>query len=468
MTAPISTNTGKTYPAHDALWHLVTMGVLDADHRPNGWTPPAEDARKTRVAVIDTSVAISHPNLTGAIQKPFALDLFSARLGSFAAASADDLIGDLHLADVASVVQDLPHSQALLTEFTARLAAGQRAWHRGVRPAVSEVFSAHGTAICGLIGARPVEIPASTNGVPGAAATQVLPYCGVDPFCEIVPISTNFDSDPEALILAFLYAELIGADVIHLPRVIPDPARTQPELSAYVLDDVGGQSLGDLVCRTPVSATEKELWDELLELIVRISIRRPVVCAAGNANEEYGVYPANFAAEDNGIISVGAVNAKGWNCSYSPMHNLTVWAPSSDAERYDRTEVRQDERRHDYDPTVIPVPNANAKFSHFDVISTDVPGLGGYAAGPHDYAQPPSPDGIREFGSYFCRFGGTSAASAQIAGFLSLGRTIGLIEDHAGGIGAKAWLMGLSSGLGADHGGMVVPALVGAPKFPDQ
>lgn len=465
MTAP--TTSAQTYPAYDALWHLVAMGVLAPDHSPNGWTAPEGTAAKSRVAVIDTSAAISHPNLAGAINRMLAIDFFSARLGSFSTAGADDLIGDLGLSDASAVVQDLPHAQALLAELAARLAPGQRAWYKGVRPAVSEVFSAHGTAICGLIGARPVQVPASANGLPEPVPDLVLPYSGVDPFCEIVPISTNFDTDPEALILAFLYAELIGADVVHLPRVIPDPARTQPELSAYVLDDLGGQSLGDLVCRTPVSATEKELWDELLELIVRISLRRPVVCAAGNANEEFGVYPANFASEDNGIISVGAVNAKGWNCSYSPMHNLTIWAPSSDAERFDRTEVRQDERRPGYDAGVVPLPNANARYSHYDVIATDVPGVGGYATGPHDQGPAPAPDGIREYGSYFCRFGGTSAASAQIAGLLSLGRSTGMMDVHGGGIGAKAWLLGICKPLGSDHGTMVFPMLGGSAHFPD-
>lgn len=467
MTLPIFPMSGKTYPAHDALWHLVALGVLTADHKPNGWAAPAEDARKSRVAIIDTSVAVSHPNLAGAVNRSLALDLFSSRLGSFSCAEGDSTLGNLGLADVSAIAQDLPHTQSLLSELTARLAPGQRSWFKGIRPAVSEVFSAHGTAIAGLVGARPVTVKLASSGVSGTDSDIALPYMGVDPFCEIVPISTNFDTDPEALILAFLYAELISADVILLPRVIPDPFRTQPELGAFVLDDIDGASLADLVTRTAVSSAEKEMWDELLELIVRVSLRRPIVCAAGNANEEYGVYPANFAAEDNGIISVGAVNAKGWNCSYSPMHNLTVWAPSADAERFDRGEVRQDERRHDYDASIVPVPNANARFSHFDIIATDVPGPGGYTAGPHEDVQHSSETGIREYGSYFCRFGGTSAASAQIAGLLSLGRSVGLMEDVGGGVGAKSWLLSQCKDLGADHGSIVFPVLNGNPSFPD-
>ena len=71
----------EKYPEYDALWHLVAMGVLTPDHAPNDWTPDPEATRPTRIAVIDTSVAVEHPNLSGAVNKTLALDLFSTRLG---------------------------------------------------------------------------------------------------------------------------------------------------------------------------------------------------------------------------------------------------------------------------------------------------------------------------------------------------------------------------------------------------
>jgi hypothetical protein len=468
MIGTPQTSEGPTYPAYDSLWHLVTMGVLTADHQPNGWAPEPACTRPSRVVLIDTSVAVDHPNLAGVINRDLALDLFSARLGSFPGLAATAVLGDLGLGDSAAVTAGLPHSASLLGALTARLSPGNPARYKGIAPATSPVFSSHGTAMVGLIGARPAVIDADPSFVPTEDGKLTLPYCGVDPLCEVVPISTNFDTDPEALILAFLYADLIRADVIVLPRVIPDPMRTVPELTSYVVDEDANRPLIDAIAPYAITATEREQWDELLELIARISLRRPVVCAAGNANEEYGVYPANFASDDNGIIAVGAVNAKGWNCSYSPTRNLTVWAPSTDAERLDRGEVRQDVRRHDYDTETTPVPNNNDRYSYFDLIATDVPGTGGYAISPFPGPNPPPESPMREFGSYYCRFGGTSGASAIIGGFLSLGHSTGSLPQGCGGIEAKAWLLSKSVSVGPDNGTMVMPVFAGTPSFPDQ
>ncbi|MEI5682071.1 hypothetical protein G6N74_25710 [Mesorhizobium sp. CGMCC 1.15528] len=84
--------------------------------------------------------------------------------------------------------------------MSKRLEPGKYA-ARYVVPATGWKFSAHGTAIAGLIGARPV----SAQGLPVESPNKVsinLPFAGVDPFCRIVPISTNFDPDPEQLIFA--------------------------------------------------------------------------------------------------------------------------------------------------------------------------------------------------------------------------------------------------------------------------
>ncbi len=445
----------ENYPDYDALWHLKTIGVLDQDYNRPDFTPPCETEKKTRVAVIDTSVAVDHPNLAPAINKLLAIDLFSTRLGAFPYYGDVDKLGALELNATTQVADGLTHSSRLLAELNDRLCHGEATRMGTIRPAVAPEFSVHGTAIAGLVGARPCKVDGVENSL-------MLPYAGVDPTCEIVPISTNFDPDPEQMILAFLYAELIDADVILLPRIIPDPIRTQPELSAH---SVNGQELGPLVAPCPVTPEQEAMWSELAELIVAVSMKRPVVCAAGNANEEFAIYPANLATEHNGIISVGALNSKGYRSGYSDARNTTVMAPSNDSEVFDRTEVRLDEQDRDYDGVGVPEKNSNHKFSSFEIISTDVPGRFGYASSPFENEL--SDDTLREFGSYFCRFGGTSASSAIVAGFLALGRSSGNLGTDADGLAAKNWLLSKCQVVSEDDMQHRLPVWSGTPYFPN-
>lgn len=452
------------YQNYDALWPLCCMGVLNEDHSPNGWDIDASAERKSRVAVIDTSVAVDHPNLKDAINRSLAFDLFSTRLGAFPYRPADEKIGPITLNTSTNVTSGQPHVTELLAELIDRLSPNSTAWIGKVQPTVSADFSSHGTAICGIIGARPIKA-ALTEGYqePATGHGKVpLPYTGVDPSCEIVPISTNFDPSPNSLILAFLYAELIDADVILVPRTIPDPTRTVPELT----ENLGGTMLRDLVAPTENSMMNLQAWDELAQLISNISLSRPIICAGGNGQEDGGIYPANLASEHNGVISVGAVNAKGYRSGYSPSRAVTVMGPSDDSEIFDRTEIRLDERRHDYSSLGVPPGHANLKFSHYEVISTDVPGTYGYSSSPFPGEEPEA--GLREFGSYFCRFGGTSAASAFVAGFLALGKSSGALHASADGLDAKTWLMSRCAVLNDGDDEFLFPAWDGTAHFPDR
>ena len=456
QTPPIGT---QIYPQYDALWHLRAMGILDADHAPNGWAMPSP-AKRTRVAVIDTSAAVGHPNLKDAFNLELSLDLFSARLGSFPfLPEGSKAIGQLDLNWNTNIADGLPHTHRLLAEFVDRLAIGEAAHWAGVQPCTATTFSNHGTSIAGLVGARPCMVEQTSTA--GDVTPLALPYSGVDPTCEIVQISTNFDPDPESLALAFLYADLIDADVVLFPRSLADPNRIVPELNDI---DAGGQSLGTAVQQIGENSYRTELWAELTQLIENVSQLRPIVCAAGNANEDDAIYPANLATEHNGIISVGAVNAKGVLCSYSSGRNITVMAPSTDAEVFDRTQVRLDEQDPDYDPTGVPTPNSNHLFSSYDVISTDVPGKAGLSGSPFEHATLNGT--LREYGSYFNRFGGTSASSALVAGFLSLGRSTGATEAMSG-VAAKTWLLSKSHLLDPEAQSINMPCWTGEPSFPD-
>jgi len=95
----------------------------------------------------------------------------------------------------------------------------------------------------------------------------------------------------------------------------------------------------------------------------------------------------------------------------------------------------------------------------YQIISTDVPGHGGYSASPFTGAEPE--EGLREYGSYFCRFTGTSAACAIIGGFLALARGLGKYDPCADGVGLKAWLVRQSSPPLTGQPNVFVPCLDG-------
>lgn len=449
----------EIYPEYAALWHLESIGVMDALR--DGARPPA-DGKTSRVAIIDTSVAVNHPCLVGAANRSLAIDFFSNRLGAF-----PYLDGPLEAPSIPSnletdIADDLPNSLALLRELIDRLSPGAKAHVNGVAPTASADFSNHGTAIAGLVGARPsiMQIAPDYRSQDPDAIDVPLPYCGADPFCELVPISTNFDTDPESLILALLYAEVIDASVILIPRSFPDPFRT---LGAIPME----RDLLEAALPARPTQRETQLWEELAQLLVAVSLRRPIICAGGNFQEVGGIYPASLASEYNGIISVGAVNAKGLVAGYSTSQGLTVMAPSNDGETHDRVSVRLDEQDADFPDRRCPVQNENGSFSHFEIVSTDVPGRHGYSHGPYSSNEPP--DGLREFGSYFCRFGGTSAASAIVAGFVSLGYSLGeLTGTGEVGLAVKDWLLSRTIRVDTEaNGSFHYLSWNGAVSFPD-
>ena len=443
------------YPAFHALWPLAEMGVVSdlTTFKSDAWDAAAsriqDGADRTRVALIDTSVAADHPNLRDAIDRSRARDFFAARLGlpaypdSAPATLPDDL----------TCPKSFPKGIATYWEALVQNVRQPSKRDHGstVEPATAPSFSAHGTAMAGLIGARPV----AGNGI-DVAATQVfdpttgkmteLPgksdvafaFAGVDPFCRIVPISTHFDPEPEQLIMAMLYATMIEADVIVLARDFPSPQSLAPDVRETAEDL--GRALG-------VDLTDDELtaWKLLRDLTVAVSHQVPVICAAGNGAQDTLLSPADLAAQDNGIVAVGARAAGGRAASYSPMTDaITVYAPSGDGERLDTEMQRLDvqssgfnphEHGHDYrdgmgnfgDPDSDPA--STRLHAPQDLVSTDVPGRAGYNSSPN--AQIFGRDGaILDYRSAYCRFSGTSGAVALTAGLVSLAMSAGRIAPR--------------------------------------
>jgi hypothetical protein len=504
------------YPSYHALWHLREIGVVP-DLR--SFESPAWDAaearlfsgaRRTRVALIDTSVAFRHPNLEGAILTPLMIDFFSARYGTFPA--PDD--GDALLAaalDTAGAKADALEDgkvRELLERLHGHLGGEYRAaaradWRapRRVSPATSPIFSAHGTAMAGLIGARPRgpdEVRLVETAHVGGRGAQPsppppdvfgFPYAGVDPFCEIVPISTSFEPDPEQLLLAMLYAWLIDADIIVLARDFPDPLGSPitgtPGPEPGVPHEAERQALR---AAYPAVLGDEELrqWAALRALTLQLSRHVPLVCAAGNGGDTTMILPAALAAPDNGIVAVGARAATGNRAGYSTTGRgaegaplIGLYAPSGDGERLDEEVQRLDTadpgfRPEDHSSEYFgrlgvqhpALPKAQAPevtpsiFATQEIVTTDVPGAAGYNISA--FSQFTTTGGsILDYRSYYCRFSGTSAAAAIAAGMLSLAMSAGRVEP-GDGVAAKRRLRG---GDGSTDDAAASPSLSWSTAF---
>lgn len=134
--------------------------------------------------------------------------------------------------------------------------------------------------------------------------------------------------------------------MIVLPRGLPDPKRSivdpKNELKAD-LELWKNQDAANLFTRIAVAdqggpelepkAAQKgsnpdRPWHVLKQLILAISRHIPIVCAAGNSGESQLIYPASLAADNNGIIAVGAVTVEGFRSGYSNYgEGLTVVSP---------------------------------------------------------------------------------------------------------------------------------------------
>jgi hypothetical protein len=454
------------YASYHALWHLKEIGVVSnlTSFESSAWdlaeARHVEGAPPTRVALVDVSVAYAHPNLEPAIAKELMIDFFSSRLGTFPQPAPDDGRLSAFLSRASEKRRLLPAGAVadLFDELCARIPnerrlAREAMWSDPLRvaPTTSPNFSAHGTAMAGLIGARPrgpsevrmvsaFHIADDGEPLPQPPEGVGFPYAGVDPFCEVVPISTSFDPDPEQLILALLYAWLIDADVIVLARDLADPLRTV---------DRQGRSDAEILRSYPVEFSDRELalWAALRELTLALSREVPVVCAAGNGSDEPLLYPASLASEeDNGIIAVGARAATGRRAGYSSTGaspgGITVYAPSGDGERLDDRLQRLDSADAGFRPSDHSAlylsrlgvqhgadgrgrADGPSIFATQEIVSTDVPGAAGYNTSA--FGRPSGMGGILDYRSYYCHFSGTSAACAIAAGALSLAISAGVL-----------------------------------------
>lgn len=497
-------------PAYYFLWHLVALGVIEAEFGPvttgaDGLSATAsptitgtvwdmiatafpQASGPAVVALIDVGVSKLHPNLRTRID-PRSIDLASHRHGATTqpADSANPhereeeapFFAGLDISGLGALglgADDTAFLSALVGELTAskgvvrQLADGD------------ETFGSHGTAVAGLVVGEPAaviesdaepappsvapELLASSNGEALSICPNpgVLPYFGVDPFSRLISIRTSFDTDPEQFIAAFLHAWNCGADVILLPRGLPDPIRSRVQPKPELAQDHhlrANRGKADLFARLAeegaagseidphaASASGAREWTILEKLIVAISRKVPVICAAGNDGESQIIYPARLAAADNGVVAVGAVTPNGLRSGYSNYGDgLTLVAPADDGEVFNRHQLRRDTTHPAanvdyYDPgrgQVLP-------FSSYALVTTDLPGIYGYEAGsPPRSARVPPFVAPGTGGGYYTTFGGTSGASALVAGVAALAARANKAKNGAAarldGLQAKAILV---------------------------
>ncbi|MGO7970292.1 S8 family serine peptidase [Rhizobium leguminosarum] len=470
------------------LWHLTALGVVDAEYGSAPPAPPALDAsaaralpdplitgtvwdaiasagplRPARVALIDVGVSPDHPNLATRLDREASIDLTTHRYGarvleildtttSFDREERHAFFAGLNIAPLGNIGLS-NDDRDYLSDLVAEYAASEGVLRRLYNP--ESLFASHGTCCAGLIVGEPAVVAEEgTPSLPPEGAfygngdelrtsgnRNVIPYFGVDPFSRLISIRTSFEDDVRQFIAAFLYAYHQKADVIVLPRGLPDPKRSivdpKNELKAD-LELWKNQDAANLFTRIAVAdqggpelepkAAQKgsnpdRPWHVLKQLILAISRHIPIVCAAGNSGESQLIYPASLAADNNGIIAVGAVTVEGFRSGYSNYgEGLTVVSPSDDGEVFNRHQLRLDRlspfaAQHDYSA----FRTREYYYSHFSLLTTDLPGIFGYNQGSDPWsAIVPFGTNPGIGGGYYTPFGGTSGASAQVGGLCAL------------------------------------------------
>jgi subtilisin family serine protease len=463
ITADFGSASGPTPPNNESALRVTPSPVISG----SVWDTIANvtAVSPARVALIDVGISPDHPNLATRIDHKASIDLATHRYGARASEILDDTgtaykeekqaffagldisgLGNLGLSE-----DDKEYLDDIVAEYAASYGVLRRILDSNT------MFASHGTACAGLIVAEPAALPSEDSAIsspPEDIFTRqdstgsypnknpnLLPYFGADPFSRLVNITTSFEDNAVQFIAAFLYAYSQNVDVIVMPRGIPDPKRSAIEPKNELKADLerwANRDAADLFARialaeqgpgelepkaTQPGSNPDRMWNILKQLIIGVSRKIPVICAAGNSGESQLIYPASLAAPDNGIVAVGAVTVEGFRSGYSNYgEGLTLVAPSDDGEVFNRHQLRINRlspliAKHQY--------NAEAGkeycYSHFSLLSTDLPGVFGYDEGKAPWSSLlPSANNPGIGGGYYTSFGGTSGAAALVGGVAAL------------------------------------------------
>ncbi|TVP72725.1 MAG: hypothetical protein EA339_05545 [Rhodobacteraceae bacterium] len=354
------------YPSFHALWHLETLRVIDntQDFASCAWEKAAQAATPDRIAIMDTTVDWEHPNLNGAID--------TANMQDFSSLNSGDLVDT---------------------------------------KTGPTIYGAHGTAVAGLIGARPVRadllrperVGLTSIDECGTKKEIALPYAGINPFCQMIPVSLSAAPDPDMVLGALDYIDKLRdkPQIIVVAAAWDDTIRVAEDAPSF--DPSEGR------------------WSAVTERLRQICETTLVLCAAGNSGAHALSYPASLAGSFPGLVAVTACDIDGKPLTYAyhpkPGDTSVIATLSTQASRYDRDLAFLDPWA-EVDP-YLKRPDPAQHFPKQRIISLDPRGRRGY--NPSIYRYTPPADGPHlEIASLFAEFSGTSAATAIAAGLISL------------------------------------------------
>ncbi|MEP2781229.1 MAG: S8 family serine peptidase [Pseudoruegeria sp.] len=407
-----------TRPSFHALWHLKALNVVDnlTEFASTAWDE-AETTAKTKapvIVVMDTPLDYEHPNLEGVIERALMCDFSVFSDGAFPVAT-EQLGGNLD--------SERGRRQAVI----AKLADHQ---NPPAMPIESDrksqltrhVPGAHGTAVSGLIAARPdfvgYQTPAylGDEGEDSELNFAILSYAGINPFARIVPVTLSAAPYPDMVNGALDYIKAIDPDIIVIAAAWAEGA----DLNRPIATNEEGA-----VLQLGAAEADADAWKDVSDKLIALSKDTIVLCAAGNENTSELAYPASLHKDDRGeIYAITACDVNGEPLSYSPrpetharvLATLSSPLPNDDQVstvldrfRYVLPELRKTHVSMDMVATVDPR----------DIISLDPTGSQGYNPSPYP-GQVSDHGTYLEIGSLFTRFSGTSAATAIAAGLASL------------------------------------------------
>lgn len=377
------------YPEFKALWHLNALGVADTTSFVSKPWELADGKPKIKVVVMDTTVDWAHPNLVDAIN--------ITDMRDFSAKDAEE-----------AVVRPVKGKDPVEAKD-------------GDRITTPTIYGAHGTCVAGLIGARPTKVclqyPDRPDEITGDTASKLqltpVPYIGINPFCEIIPVSLTAAPDPAMVIAALNYIAKLKPQIVVVAAAW-DHARYQ--MTAKGPEAAMGKSF---------DANEPG-WDEVEKALAKVCKGSLVFCAAGNSGADAMAYPARLSGTIPNLIAVTACDEKGTVLSYaldpdslptSADAPVVIRTLSSDHPRYDRDTIYLDPyaARDPY----LKLPDGSADFPQRRIISCDPRGNRGYNPSKYRYT-PPTKGPHLELASLFAEFSGTSAATAIAAGLVAL------------------------------------------------